>query len=294
MTDSESPKPTEPRLSASLILVNSHNEVLLVQRNPQARSFAGQYVFPGGNFDAEQDTFIKWTAIRETFEEAGLLLALPDTPSRLLDIDFTQAREAVHGGQMTFSTFLTNNNLRADVGALLPFTTWVTPPRFRTHFFVAFLGDSTSNGLYPGREEHLPTPDGGQEIIRTRFLRPESAIEEFRTGKISFFPPQYYILETLRLILTGSSCTESQRNTVQMLSRATFGRMVINPKLFRINDGVNEAFVYEGDELRGGPKGRLHRVVVERNSGVPFSQMNLQRNFDLFTQCPVEEDIPKL
>jgi len=53
-----------------------------------------------------------------------------------------------------------------------------------------------------------------------------------------------------------------------MLSRAAFGRMVINPKLFRINDGVDEAFVYEGDELRGGPKGRLHRMVVERKGAV--------------------------
>ncbi|KAG1826845.1 NUDIX domain-containing protein [Suillus subaureus] len=273
MADSESPKPTEPRLSASLILVNSRNEILLVQRNPQARSFAGQHVFPGGNFEAKQDTSLEWTAIRETFEEAGLLLALSDTPSTLLDIDFTQARKAVHGGQTTFSTFLTNNNLRADVGALMPFTTWVTPPssasrRFRTEFFVAFLKDSASGGLYSGREEHLPTPDGGQEVIRTRFLRPESAIEEFRTGKIGFFPPQYYILETLRPILTGSSSTESQINAVQMLSRAAFGRMVINPKWFRINDGVDEAFIYEGDELRGGPKGRLHRMVVERKGAV--------------------------
>lgn len=49
-----------------------------------------------------------------------------------------------------------------------------------------------------------------------------------------------------------------------MLSRAAFGRMVINPKFLRVDNGVNQAFVYEGDELRGGPKGRLHRMVVGR------------------------------
>ncbi|KAG1756334.1 uncharacterized protein EDB91DRAFT_8759 [Suillus paluster] len=272
MTHTESPKPAEPRLSASLVLVNSRNEVLLVQRNPQAKSFAGTHVFPGGNFDAKQDTSLEWTAIRETFEEAGLLLASSDTPGKL--VDFTQAREAVHGGQMSFSTFLTNNNLRANVDTLLPFTTWVTPPtaprRFRTEFFVAFLTNSASDGLSS-----------------------ESAIEEFRTGQISLFPPQYYIMETLRPILTGPTSTESQRNAIRMLSKAAFGRMVINPRVFRVNDGVDEAFVYEGDELRGGPKGRLHRVVVKRK-GAGFSQINLQRNFDLFTQCPVEAHIPKL
>ncbi|KAG1754326.1 NUDIX domain-containing protein [Suillus lakei] len=261
MTDTENLKPAEPRLSASLVLVNSRNEILLVQRNPHATSFAGLHVFPGGNFDAKQDTSLRWTAIRETFEEAGLLLALSDTPSTLLDVDFTQAREAT---------------------ALLPFTTWVTPPsaarRFRTEFFVAFLRDSTSDGLSSGREEHLPTPDGGQEVIRTRFLRPELAIDEFRTGKINLFPPQYYILETLspHPYWIDQCCLELR-----------LGRML------HVNDGVDEAFVYEGDELRGGPKGRQHRMLVERK-GALFSQMNLQRNFNLLTQCPVEVHIPKL
>lgn len=75
-------------------------------------------------------------------------------------------------------------------------------------------------------------------------------------------------METLRPVLTGSTNTESQRNTIQILSSAAFGRMVINPTLFRVNDGVDEAYVYEGDELRGGPKGRLHRAMVKRKGSV--------------------------
>ena len=75
-------------------------------------------------------------------------------------------------------------------------------------------------------------------------------------------------METLRPILTGSTNTESQRNAIQMLSRGAFGRMVINPTSFRVNGGVDEAFVYEGDELRGGPKGRLHRAIVKRKGTV--------------------------
>lgn len=88
-------------------------------------------VFPGGNFDSNGDTSLEWTAIRETFEETGLLLASSDIPSRLSERDLTQARKAVHGEQIKFSAFLSNNNLTPNVDALLPFTTWVTPPTER-------------------------------------------------------------------------------------------------------------------------------------------------------------------
>ncbi|KIP12328.1 hypothetical protein PHLGIDRAFT_113803, partial [Phlebiopsis gigantea 11061_1 CR5-6] len=67
--------PAVPRPSASLIVINARNEVLLVHRNPRASSFAGMHVFPGGNFDAAQDGDLATTAVRETFEETGLLLA---------------------------------------------------------------------------------------------------------------------------------------------------------------------------------------------------------------------------
>jgi hypothetical protein len=70
-------------------------------------------------------------------------------------------------------------------------------------------------------------------------------------------------METLRPILIGSTNTESQRNTIKMLSQGAFGRMVINPTLMRIDGVVDEAFVFEGDELKGGPKGRLHRMAVK-------------------------------
>jgi hypothetical protein len=121
-------------------------------------------------------------------------------------------------------------------------------------------------------------------------LHPESAIEEFKSGKIGLYPPQYYILETLRTILTGSSSTESQRNAVQMLSRAAFGRMVINPKFLLVNDGADEAFVYEGDELRGGSKGRLHRMVVERKGAVRHHIPRISDGLGLIARIAVLSD----
>lgn len=105
--------------------------------------------------------------------------------------------------------------------------------------------------------------DGGQEVISARFLRPEDALSEFREGKIIFMPPQYYILHTLSTILDGRHNTPEQRSKVEQLSRGHFGRMVINPQRLGAPDKDGRGILtYEGDETRGGSKGRRHRAVV--------------------------------
>jgi len=92
------------REAASVILLRDGAqgpEVLLVQRNPEARFMGGAWVFPGGSVGVE-DVDHAQTALRELREEAGLEL---------------------------------------DGSALIPFSRWITPAevkvRFDTHFFVA-------------------------------------------------------------------------------------------------------------------------------------------------------------
>lgn len=76
--------------------------------------------------DETQDESLEITAIRETFEESGLLLTLPSAsfPS---DSVMDQARREIHEQRMTFGMFLRTYGLRPDVHSLLPFTQWVTP-----------------------------------------------------------------------------------------------------------------------------------------------------------------------
>lgn len=95
-------------------------------------------MFPGGNFD-EDDGSYRVTAIRETFEEAGLLLAkgkgrpssVPEQPAPLqLDQDaLNHARQSILLRQTGFNKFLDDAGLTPAVDDLLPFTEWVTPVR---------------------------------------------------------------------------------------------------------------------------------------------------------------------
>ncbi|KAL1709634.1 NUDIX hydrolase domain-like protein [Schizophyllum commune] len=305
MPSSKSIPPAEPRPSASIAVINARNEVLLVQRNPKTRSFAGVHVFPGGNLDPAQDgDSLAMTAIRETFEESGLLLASPSAAPRRSIVDslpplsaLEAARHAIHAQRTNFSDFLAKEGLRADVDALLPFTEWVTPVeqprRFRTRFFLAFLPSASSSGFTAGdKQEQIPTPDGGQEVISARFVRPADALAEFEAGRISFMPPQFYILTTLAGIFGGGDAQAvDARSEIERLARGPFGRMVINPRRLDANDAsypkssVEEGetvLTYEGDEARGGPKGRRHRAVVRFAKGGITTRIRLERNFDLF------------
>jgi hypothetical protein len=67
------------------------------------------------------------TAIRETFEESGLLLASPSSALAFEEAVLEEARNEIHQQKLLFENFLQSKNLEANVGSLLPFTQWITP-----------------------------------------------------------------------------------------------------------------------------------------------------------------------
>lgn len=109
-------------------------------------------------------------------------------------------------------------------------------------------------------------------MVEARFVHPRSALDECRQGEISFMPPQYYILSTLADILHGPVNTPEQRERVNTLSHGPFGRMVINPRSLAKDENGRTILTYEGDETRGGPKGRLHRALVKIRPGVSIGK----------------------
>ncbi|KAI0636659.1 NUDIX hydrolase domain-like protein [Trametes polyzona] len=286
--------PAVPRPSASVIVVNAQNEVLLVHRNPKSKSFANAHVFPGGNYDKDQDGEhgLSFTAIRELFEESGLLLVDPSSGKMPSDAELDSARERIHAQKRMFRDFLAQHDLRPYTSSLLPFTQWITPPfvprRFHTQFYVAFLDEARAAGFSHGdKEERLPTPDGGQEVIEARFVSPQQALEELSAKKIMLFPPQYYLLSTLASVLQGGKNTAEQRERVRTLSRGAFGQMVINPRTLPGHDVKTAGYqvlTYEGDETRGGSPGRRHRSKVWFGPNGAAVDVALERNFDVFSE----------
>lgn len=114
-------------------------------------------------------------------------------------------------------------------------------------------------------------------------------------------PPQFYILSTLADILKGSETTAEQKEQLEILSAGAFGRLTINPRGIGKTEDGRTILAYEGDESRGGVKGRLHRALVRFEKAVrrpvllearvqelnnPLrqspTQVTLVRNFDIF------------
>ncbi|KAI0683303.1 hypothetical protein BC835DRAFT_1395834 [Cytidiella melzeri] len=291
-----------PRLSASLIVINQRNEILLVHRNPKSSAFAGVHVFPGGNYDEKQDRgSLQMTAIRETFEETGLLLASPARSSRtgsrgreLSDAELDAARERVHAQKEMFGEFLEKCGLSADVDELMSFTRWTTPAnqprRFQTQFYVTFLsggGQFTSGN----KLDRLPTPDGGQEVISARFVHPSDILLECARREITLMPPQFYLVSTLEGLIGGGE-------RVGRMGRGAFGRMGFCPMPMSMKSGPGGVggpregwtwLTYEGDETRGGRKGRVHRSMVKFERPGVISGVELFRNFDVYDEAVVEE-----
>ena len=135
------PPPSPPRPSASIVLLSPTNQVLLLHRVQTSSSFASAHVFPGGNLSAFHEGEVptpeaperhldskmyRLAAVRETFEESGILLARPAKGGEELLAVAEETREAgrkeVHSNRVKFTDWLTSVGGVPDIGvcALLP------------------------------------------------------------------------------------------------------------------------------------------------------------------------------
>src|SRR5919204_5910613 len=169
--------PVEPRPAATVVLARGTApwEVLLMRRPGGAEFAPGAYVFPGGSVHREDRSFadeIRGAAVRELFEEVGVLLARRRRRFAR-DADCGRLRDLVTAG-VTFAPALRQLDLEPAFDRLAYFARWVTPKplrrRFDTRFFLCRLP--------PGQTIH---PQQG-EVEEWIWISPSQALTD---GRIS-------------------------------------------------------------------------------------------------------------
>ncbi len=131
-----------PRPSSTVLLVRGRLpwELLLVHRPGGADFAPGAYVFPGGTVHEADSTWadeIRAAAIRELFEEAGILLARRGR-GFAVDADCARLRSLVEGGA-AFGDALRTLDLAPAFDRLVMFARWVTPAQMRRRFDARFF-----------------------------------------------------------------------------------------------------------------------------------------------------------
>ena len=167
--------PATPRPSATVLLMRDGSpwELLLVRRPGGADFAPGASVFPGGTVHDADRSFedeIRAAAVRELFEEAGILLARRGTRFAR-EADCEKLRGLTQLG-MEFDQALRELGLVPAFDRLVPFARWVTPAQLRRRFDARFF----LARIPPGQEIR---PQEG-EVTDWLWVAPQGALEDTR------------------------------------------------------------------------------------------------------------------
>lgn len=216
-------KPAVPMPSATVTIVRDAGrgiEVLMMKRNLKSGFVPGMYVFPGGGLD-DTDLLFKnnnlcnclddasasgalglscdglayWVAaIREAFEESGLLLARNEAGEMISLADpqmaqrFTEHRSQLNAGAAAFPALLQMESLQLAADQLTYFAHWITPVglprRYDTRFFMA----EAPAGQEPLQDE--------RETIAATWVSPGDALSRHQRGEFEMRTPTVRTLES--------------------------------------------------------------------------------------------------
>ncbi len=219
----------EPRDAATVILTRDGDqgllEVFLMRRHREQAFMGGAFVFPGGSIDdgdfapelvsrivgptaAEAVERLQepallpsialglyMAAIRETFEEAGILLAY-DERGQLLQFGdpaissrYAEARLDIYKKTYTLMSLTDRENIRFALDLLMPYAHWITPTiekkRFNTRFFIARIPSG-----------QIPLHDS-IEMTESMWMSPKEALAAYGRRTILLMPPTLKTLEEL-------------------------------------------------------------------------------------------------
>lgn len=269
-----------PRPAATLILLRDSPagpEVLMLQRTKSAVFLGGAYVFPGGSLDAEdaglaarvrgldtgpvEPSIEYWiAAVRECFEEAGVLIAC-DVEGRLIPPE--RAERLMAWRERPFAELLEKEDLYLPAGELAYFGHWVTAPgrarRFDTRFFVAAAPEGQQGS------------HDANETVHDLWITPREALERAGRGEIELvFATQHTLRDLGRFAGVGEAMKYVRGLGEIEVNRACWAQGKDGAKLFRRADAAyheihwcdpEETGQSTYDLVAGEPK-RLDRFVT--------------------------------
>lgn len=220
-------KPVIPRDAATVMLLRQADrdaaatgsgfEVYMLRRKPTMAFAPGAYVFPGGSVDLrDADEEVAWAgpdvawwgqvlgvvpqlaralvcaAVRETFEESGVLFAGPAQDTVIADTtgdDWEADRRALLDRSLSLAELLARRNLILRSDLLRPWSRWITPAaeprRFDARFFAAALPTGQR------------TRDVGGEASAVQWISPAAALDAGRARQIELWLPTAMTLAEL-------------------------------------------------------------------------------------------------
>jgi 8-oxo-dGTP pyrophosphatase MutT (NUDIX family) len=220
-------QPVTPRDAATVMLLRPSAggaaglgrgfEVYMLRRKPTMAFAPGAYVFPGGSVDQrDADEEVAWAgpdvsvwagllgtspslaravvcaAVRETFEESGVLLAGAAAEKIVADTtgdDWEADRQALLDRSVSLAELLARRGMILRSDLLRPWARWITPAaeprRFDARFFAAAL---------PAGQR---TRDVGGEASAVQWISPAGAIDAGRAGEIELWLPTAMTLAEL-------------------------------------------------------------------------------------------------
>ena len=280
----------EARPASTVVLVRAHGtgfQVYLLKRSGQSGFFPGSYVFPGGTVASEDRDADLWlrhsdldlpgvekrlggtllapemlaygvAAIRETFEEGGVLLAsrAQEIGSGMQAIGETRKVKRLSKGW--FRAWAVSGEWHLQLSRLAPWTHWITPemfkPRFNTRFFLVFV---------PVDQECSPDKE---ETTHGIWVTAEQGLAANLSGEIPLSPPT---LVTLHELLQHKTLNELQDE----VSRRGWGEPRL-PRVIPVEKGAVilepwDPMIHEKDV--GLDPAALAKLVLP--VGEPFSRL---------------------
>ncbi len=246
----------KPRDASTILLLRDSKaaheiEVFMMVRHYEIDFNSGALVFPGGSVDkndreiiarpelytggeglGEAELSFRIAAIRETFEESGILLARPRGSKALVDARRAGEIEAAHRsdlneGKITFLKVLTDNGMLLALDELVPYAHWITPEgmpkRFDTWFFLA-AAPPDQLGVHDGKES-----------TDSIWVSPREALAGGETGRFKLpFPTTRNLIKLGKQASVKAALDDSRGKSIvtvmPVMTRLNGGRQLRIPK----------------------------------------------------------------